>query len=83
MRCVRHGLKDNLTAGVLMAREVLPGEKRNDRLIVRVEETERVRLEERAQREGVPVSFVHRKAIRQYLELEDPEDEYLPPVRKR
>lgn len=60
----------------------LPGEKRNDWLGLRVEEQERKALEERARQEGVPTSFVHRKAIRQYLELEDPEDEYLPPVRR-
>ena len=66
-----------------MAIERLPGEKRVDRLIVRVEETERIRLEERAEREGVPVSFVHRRALRAYLELEDPTDEYLPPHRER
>jgi hypothetical protein len=62
--------------------EQLPGEKRIERLIVRVEETERIRLEQRAQREGVPVSFVHRKALRAYLELEDPAEEYLPPPRR-
>ena len=61
----------------------LPGEKRIDWLGLRVEEQERRALEERARRDKVPVSFVHRQALRQFLELEDPDDEYLPPIRER
>ena len=61
----------------------LPGEKRIAWLGLRVEEQERKALEDRARRDGVPVSQTHRRALRNYLELEDPDDEYLPPVRKR
>lgn len=65
-----------------MERKVLPGEKRIYQESTRVEEEERRAIQQRADREGVPRSFVMRQAIRQYLELEDPEDEYLPPVRR-
>jgi hypothetical protein len=65
-----------------MARQMLPGEKRIEWLGVRVEEAERKALEDRARRDGVPTSVAHRQAIRHYLELEDPADEYLPPVRR-
>lgn len=61
----------------------LPGEKRIARLGVRVEERERKALEDRARRDGVPVAQTHRRALRDFLGLEDPDDEYLPPVRKR
>lgn len=66
-----------------MERRLLPGEKRIFQESTRVEEAEREAIQCRADREGVPRSFVVRQAIRHYLELEDPEDEYLPPVRRR
>lgn len=61
----------------------LPGEKRIERLGLRVEEGEKRALEERAREENVPTSFIHRQALRQYLNLEDPDDEHFPPIKRR
>jgi len=60
----------------------LPGEKRIYQESTRLEEAEREEIQRRADQEGVPRSFIVRQAIRHYLELEDPADEYLPPIRR-
>lgn len=65
-----------------MERRLLPGEKRIYQECTRVEEAEREEIQRRADREGVPRSFVVRQAIRHYLDLEDPVDEFLPPTRR-
>ncbi len=60
----------------------LPGEKRIYQECTRMEEKEREALQRRADHDGVPRSFVVRQAIRHYLDLEDPVDEFLPPIRR-